>query len=46
MWKKQKQKKAEASKGIKIDEFKNWSEQWKKCLIWYSAPNGKYFESD
>ena len=28
-----KQKMAKALKGIKIDEFKNFSEQWKKVLI-------------
>ena len=28
-----KQKKAEELKGIKIDEYKNWFEQWKNVLI-------------
>ena len=41
-----KQKMAEALKGIKIDEFKNRFEQWKKWLIGYIASNGEYFEAD
>ena len=42
-----KQKKtAEALKGIKINEFKNYFEQWKKCLDRCIASNGEYFEGD
>ena len=41
-----KQKIAEALKGIKISEFKNFFKQWKKCLNRCSASNGEYFESD
>ena len=41
-----KQKMSEALKGIKIDEFKNCFEQWKKCLNRYIASNGEYFEAD
>ena len=37
---------AEALKDIKIDEFKNCFEQWKKCLARGIASNGEYFESD
>ena len=39
-------KTAEALKGIKIDEFKNHSEKWKKCLNRCIASNGEYFEGD
>ena len=39
-------KKAEALKDIKINEFKNCSEQWKKCLNRCIASNGEYFEGD
>ena len=39
-----KQKTAEALKGIKTDEFKNYFEQWKKHLHRYIASNGEYFE--
>ena len=42
-----KQKKtAKALKGIKIDEFKNHFEQWKKSLNRCIASNGEYFEGD
>ena len=41
-----KQKTAEALKGIKIDEFKNCFEQWKKRLDKCIASNGEYFEGD
>ena len=34
----------EALKGIKIEEFKNCFEQWKKCLGRCIASDGKYFE--
>ena len=34
-----KQKTAEALKGIKIYEFKNCFDQWKKCLCRYIASN-------
>ena len=39
-----KQKTAEALKGIKINEFKNCFEQWKKCLDRCIASNGEDFE--
>ena len=39
-------KTAEALKGIKIDEFKNCFEQWKKHLNRCIASNGEYFEGD
>ena len=38
-----KQKLAEALKGIKINEFKNCFEQWKKGLNRCIASNGEYF---
>ena len=38
-----KQKIAEALKGIKIDEFKNRFEQWKKGLNGCIASNGEHF---
>ena len=41
-----KQKMAEALGGIKIDEFKNCSEQRKKHLNRCTASNGEYFEGD
>ena len=41
-----KQKTAEALKGLKINEFKTCSEQWKECLNRYIATNGEYFEDD
>ena len=41
-----KQKMAETLEGIKIDKFKNCSEQWKKCLGRCIASNGEYFEGD
>ena len=41
-----KQETAEALKDIKIDEFKNCFEQWKKCLNRCIASNGEYFEGD
>ena len=41
-----KQKMAEVLKGIKIDEFKNCFEQWKKHLDRHIASNGEYFEGD
>ena len=41
-----KQKMAEALKDIKIDEFKNCFEQWKKYIDSYIASNGEYFEGD
>ena len=41
-----KQKTAEALKGIKIDEFKNCFEQWKKHLNRCIASNEEYFEGD
>ena len=37
---------AEALKGIKINEFKNCFEQWKKRLNRCTASNGEYFEGD
>ena len=37
---------AEALKGIKINEFKNCFEQWKKHLNRCIASNGEYFEGD
>ena len=37
---------AEALKGIKIGEFKNCSEQWKKHVDWCIASNGEYSEGD
>ena len=37
---------AEALDGIKIDGFKNCSEQWKKQLNRCIASNGEYFEGD
>ena len=39
-----KQKMAEALKDIKINEFKNCFEQWKKCLDKHIASSGEYFE--
>ena len=39
----EKQKKAEALKGIKIEEFKNWSEQWEKSPHKCFASNAEYF---
>ena len=39
-----KQKTAEALKGVKINEFKNCFEQWKKRLDRCIASNGEYFE--
>ena len=41
-----KQKMAEALKGIKIDEFRIFFEQWKKHLDRCIASNGEYFEGD
>ena len=41
-----KQKTAEVLKGIKINEFKNCFEQWKKCLKECIESNGEYFEAD
>ena len=41
-----KQKTAEAPTGIKIDEFKNCFEQWKKRVNRCIASNGGYFEGD
>ena len=41
-----KQKMAEALKSIKIKEFKNCFEQWKKSLSRCIASNREYFESD
>ena len=35
-----------STKHIKIDEFKNCFEQWKKCLDRCIASNGEYFEGD
>ena len=40
------QKMAKALKGIKINEFKNCFEQWKKSLGRCIASNGEYFEGD
>ena len=37
---------AEALKGIKIDEFKNCLEQWKKFLNSCIASNREYLEGD
>ena len=37
---------AEALKDIKIEEFKNCSEQWKRHLDSCIASNGEYFEGD
>ena len=39
-----KQKMAEALKGIKVHEFKNCFEQWKKCLKRCIALNGEYLK--
>ena len=39
-------KATEALKGIKIDEFKNCLQQWKKSLDRCIALNGEYFEGD
>ena len=42
-----KQKTAEALKGIKIDKFKNCSEQWEKGLLNRCiASSEEYFEGD
>ena len=41
-----KQKMAEALKGNKIDMFKNFFEQWKKCLYRCIVSHGEYFEGD
>ena len=41
-----KQKVAEALKHIKIEEFKNCSEQWKKHLSRCIASKAEYFEGD
>ena len=41
-----KRKMAEALKGVKIDEFRNYSEQWKKGLDTCIESNGEYFEGD
>ena len=41
-----KQNTAEVLKGIKIDEFKNSFEQWKKCLQRHIASNGEDLEGD
>ena len=38
-----KQKTAEALKSVKIDEFKNCSEQWEKQLSRCIASDGEYF---
>ena len=46
MWKRSKNKMAESLKGIKIDEFKNCFEHWKKCLDRCITANGEYFEGD
>ena len=37
-------KMAETLKGIKIEEFKNCFEEWKKCLDRYIASNGEYLK--
>ena len=39
-------KMAEALKDIKINEFKNCFDQWKKHLNRYIASNREYFEGD
>ena len=41
-----KQKMAETLKGIKISEFKNCVEQWKKCLDRCIVSNGEYSEGE
>ena len=41
-----KQNTAEVLKGIKIYEFKNCFEQWKKCLGRCITSNREYFEGD
>ena len=41
-----KQKTVEALKDIKINEFKNCFEQWKKGLDRRNASNGEYFGGD
>ena len=41
-----KQKTTEALKGIKIDQFKNGFERWKKHLDTCIASNGEYFQGD
>ena len=37
---------AEALKRIKMADFKNCSEQWKKCVDKCIASNAEYFEGD
>ena len=39
-----KRKHFDALKGIKVDKFKNYFEQWEKYLNRYIASNGEYFE--
>ena len=41
-----KHKTAEALQGIRIDEFRNCFEQWKKSLNRCIASNGENFEGD
>ena len=41
-----KQKTAEALRDIKIDEFKNYFEQWEKSLDRCIASNREYFKGD
>ena len=41
-----KQKMTEALKGIKINEFKNCFEQWRKCFNRCIASNGEYFKGE
>ena len=41
-----KQKTAEALKGIKVDEFKNSSEQWEKRRHRCTASDAEYSEGD
>ena len=45
-WNKQTNKMVETLKGVKINKFRNCSEQWKKRVKRYIAANGEYFESD
>ena len=37
---------AEALKGIKVNEFKNYFELWKKHLNRHVTSNGKYFKDN
>ena len=41
-----KQKNSRSMKGIKIDEVKNYFEQWKKCFDKCIVSNEDYFKGD